>query len=49
MKITATVSQIPDWFATKEQLAGMTDAEIMELINEDIGSFLEEAQWSIER
>ena len=32
-----------------EELADMTDAEIKELLNEDIGHFLEGGTWTIER
>ena len=36
-------------WATKEELAEMTDAEIIELVKEDVTAFLDDAKWTVER
>lgn len=41
--------EITDSWATPEQLAGMSDAEIVELLHEDYWELLEGAKWRIER
>ena len=37
-----------DW-ATEEEFAAMTDAEIIELIFEDLSEFVREATWEVVR
>jgi ribosome-associated toxin RatA of RatAB toxin-antitoxin module len=48
MKVTIE-REIPESFATPEQLADMTDAEIVELLREDPFELLDGAKWTIER
>ena len=50
MKIVVTVSgELKDLWATEEQFAVMSDAEIVELIQEDVTVFLEDASWTVTR
>ena len=50
MPLTVTVSnQLGEWWATDEQLAEMSDEEIVELIGEDTLAFLDGAVWAVER
>ncbi len=37
------------FWADTEELDAMSNAEVLELIHEDITAFLEEAEWQIER
>jgi hypothetical protein len=48
MKVTIE-REIPESFATPEQLADMTDAEIVKLLREDPLELLDGAKWMIER
>ena len=50
MKIHVTVSNaLDDLWADAEEFKDMTNEEIVELIKEDVISFLEGASWSVER
>ena len=46
--ITKTIDS-DDFWATPEEFANMTDAEIVKLFQEDVFSLLEGACWSVER
>lgn len=50
MKVVVEV-ELGDLWATPEQLAGMTDEQVFDLLNEDIGAFLsdETAKWRVVR
>ena len=51
MKVFVTVTNEMEDFvwATEEQLAAMSDAQIVELIREDVTEFLEGASWTVTR
>lgn len=41
--------QLEAWWAGPDEFAQMSDAELMELMEEDIGSAIEGAQWTFIR
>jgi hypothetical protein len=50
MKYTITIiieKTLEDWWATKKELAAMSDTEIVELLQEDESTFLENATWTV--
>ena len=50
MRIFVTVSgELEDFWATEEQLASLSDAEIVELVQEDVTAFLDGASWAVTR
>ena len=50
MEITVTITKtLEEFWATDDELRTMSDAEILELIQEDISAFVENAQWAVSR
>ena len=48
IEIVAT-QRLNELWATQEEFASMTDAQILELIHEDWATFLECAHWEVRR
>ena len=48
MRIVVSKTLEP-WWGRAEDFAEMTDAEIIELVLEDVGAFVHGAEWEIER
>jgi hypothetical protein len=50
MKVKVSLTKtLDDSWATEEELKELSDEEILELIQEDVISFVENAEWKIER
>jgi hypothetical protein len=50
MRVSVTVTkELEDFWATEEQFASMSDAQVIELIQEDVTALLEGASWTVTR
>jgi len=50
MKIRVIVTKVlDDLWGTEEELAEFSDGEIIEVIQEDLCAFIDEADWKVER